>query len=220
MTPASTPPPLWPDACDRLVDALQTRLGPRRFLHSLGVLQTALGLAHAHGVAREAVAWAALLHDLCKAESHEEQRRQAEKLGEMIPPEDLECPGLWHAWAAAGVARQEWGLSDPDILDAIRHHSTGHPAMGPVTQILLVADLIEPTRGHPQAAALVAQAHRSLRAAAAETLRLKVEHMRGEGKRIHPRALATLEALTESTQEVSSSTPAPLSASSPSPPRT
>lgn len=72
---------LWPEASDRLVDQLEEQLKPKRFLHVLGVLHTALGLAASHGVPPEPVAWAALLHDMCKSVNKRELLRMIERDG-------------------------------------------------------------------------------------------------------------------------------------------
>ncbi len=193
---------LWPDAHDRLIATLSSTLGTHRFHHTLGVLQTALGLADAHGVTVAPVAWAALLHDICKPLPGDALRERSAALGESIPEEDSDFPGLWHARAAAAVARAEWGVEDDAILDAIRHHPTGHATMGPVTKVIVLADALEPTRGRPGAVARLALARRDLDAALIEVLRAKMDHLRQTNRPIHPRATAALAALTPMAQEV------------------
>ena len=44
------------------------------------------------------------------------------------------------------MAEHEYGVEDPDILSAIRWHTTGHPDMTPLEKIIFVADYIEPNR--------------------------------------------------------------------------
>lgn len=188
-------PPLWPQTADRILDTLRKRLKTKRYHHTLGVLSTALSLAQSHGLDPEPVAWVALLHDMCKAGKREEIREIAEGFGETIPSEDEGFPGLWHAWAAAGEARSEWGIESPELLDAIRHHSTGHPEMRELGWTLMLSDFLEPTRGLNGRGDLRALAHRDLQAAFAEMLQRKLDHMRGKGGDIHPRALETLEAV-------------------------
>ncbi len=187
---------LWPEASDRLVDQLEEQLKPKRFLHVLGVLHTALGLAASHGVPPEPVAWAALLHDMCKSVNKRELLRMIERDGERMPPEDLEFPGIWHGWAAAGEARRCWGIRDEQILEAVRHHSTGHPAHGVLGKILVLADHLEPNRNSAaQRRPILERAHRDLDAALAEVLESKIFHMRAKDQPVHPRALMTLASL-------------------------
>jgi predicted HD superfamily hydrolase involved in NAD metabolism len=191
----SSLPPLWPQTADRILDTLRKRLKTKRYHHTLGVLSTALSLARSHDLDTERVAWVALMHDMCKAGKKEEIRGIAEGFGETIPPEDEDFPGLWHAWAAAGEARSEWGIESPEMLDAIRYHSTGHPEMRELGWTLMLSDFLEPTRGLNGRGDLRALAHRDLRAAFVEMLQRKLNHMRGKSGDIHPRALETLGAL-------------------------
>jgi predicted HD superfamily hydrolase involved in NAD metabolism len=194
---SSSPSDLWPNRADRLIDTLRRDLDSSRFHHVLGVLSTALGLAASHrdSVTQEAVAWAALLHDIAKVRKKQAQRVLAEECGESIPPEDEDHSSLWHAWAGAGVARRDWGADDEVLLDAIRYHPTGHPAMGPLGKTLMLADYLEPTRGFEERRGLLAQAHRDLDGALAHVLRAKIDHLERAGRAVHPRTAATLEAL-------------------------
>jgi predicted HD superfamily hydrolase involved in NAD metabolism len=196
MTNAPIPlPALWPEASDRLVESLRKRLKPKRFRHVLGVLQTALSLAESHRIDSLAVGWAALLHDIAKCDDLETLPEVCERLGELIPEEDLPHRGLWHAWAAAGEARRDWGIEDDSVLEALRFHSTGSPGMGPVAKILVLADGLEPSRGLPERWPLLAVAHRDLDEALRQLLQAKCEHVVSGGMEIHPRAQQTLESL-------------------------
>lgn len=192
-------PTLWPAKSDHLIAEMRENLKPKRFRHVLGVVATALGLAETHGVPKEKVGWAALLHDYCKCGTSEEQRALAEKWSEVIPPEDEPFPGLWHAWAAAGVAQGEFGITDSEILDAIRHHSTGAGAMSSTLKILVLADYLEPTRGFAERFALWQLAHRDLDAALTSVIDSKCQYLKDRGVPCHPRAVAALESLTQKT---------------------
>ena len=44
------------------------------------------------------------------------------------------------------IARKKYGIIDPVILEAIRCHVTGSPDMGPVAQVVFLADYTEPGR--------------------------------------------------------------------------
>ena len=44
------------------------------------------------------------------------------------------------------IARDDFGIDDEEILDAIRYHTTGRPAMSRLEQIIFIADYIEPRR--------------------------------------------------------------------------
>ena len=44
------------------------------------------------------------------------------------------------------MAEKDFGIKDPDILNAIRYHTTGRPEMSRLEQIIFIADYIEPRR--------------------------------------------------------------------------
>ena len=48
----------------------------------------------------------------------------------------------------AYLAYQKYGVSNPDILNAIRSHTTGRQNMSTLEKIVFIADYIEPGRTH------------------------------------------------------------------------
>ena len=44
----------------------------------------------------------------------------------------------------AYLAEKEAGITDPEILDAIRYHTSGRPGMTLLDKVIYVADYIEP----------------------------------------------------------------------------
>ncbi len=56
---------------------------------------------------------------------------------------------LWHAPVGAYLAEKEAGITDPEILDAIRYHTSGRPGMTLLDKVIYVADYIEPGRHFP-----------------------------------------------------------------------
>jgi nicotinate-nucleotide adenylyltransferase len=55
-------------------------------------------------------------------------------------------PSLLHAPAAAAILRDRFGIRNEDILEAVRFHTTGSAAMGPLAKVVFIADKIEPSR--------------------------------------------------------------------------
>ena len=52
----------------------------------------------------------------------------------------------YHQFLGAMVARDKFGVADPEILDAIKYHTTGRKKMGWLEKLVFVSDKIEPTR--------------------------------------------------------------------------
>ena len=108
---------------------LKAELKPRRLRHSLGVMHMAMLLADAYRtVPLEKARLAGLLHDCGRLAS-------------------LPNNALGHAPAGAQKARREYGVTDEEVLSAIRWHTTGRPGMTDLEKIIYVADYIEPFRG-------------------------------------------------------------------------
>ena len=58
---------------------------------------------------------------------------------------------MLHGPVAAKMAEEEFGIHDPEILEAVACHTTGKVGMGKLAQILYLADAIEPHRKYAQA---------------------------------------------------------------------
>ena len=110
-------------------DMLEKALPPKRFKHSLGVYETALKMAEHYGMPQEKVAVAALLHDCGREVPTDKQVEKAEELGMEVDYVERRQPILLHAKMGAYFAEHKYGITDPEILEAIRLHSTGAPDM-------------------------------------------------------------------------------------------
>ncbi|MCJ1908751.1 bis(5'-nucleosyl)-tetraphosphatase (symmetrical) YqeK [Planococcus ruber] len=116
-----------------------------RFNHILGVMKTAMALAQKFNVSEEKAQIAAILHDVAKFSDREWMKSIIEK--QQMDPLLLEYHSeLWHAPVGAYVAAYEFGVTDEDILNAIRYHTTGRPGMSDLEKVIYIADLVEPNR--------------------------------------------------------------------------
>lgn len=117
-----------------------------RYEHTLGVMYTSASLAMCYGADIQQAMTAGLLHDCGKYLSAEDQIRLCKKKKISLTESELEMPALVHAKLGAYLARHEYGIKDPDILDAIIYHTTGRPGMALLEKIVYIADYIEPNR--------------------------------------------------------------------------
>ena len=128
---------------------MEKTLEPKRYEHTLSVAYTAANLAAIHGVDVEKALVAGILHDCAKCLSHKKQMTLCIKhdmqLSELEAEE--ESP-LIHAKAGSILAKEEYGITDEDILNAICYHTTGRPQMSPLEKIVYIADYMEPGRKH------------------------------------------------------------------------
>ena len=125
---------------------LGTMLTDHRYTHSLGVVETAVKMAHFFGADVEKTEIAALLHDCAKQIPHNTQLQLCREY--KIPLDEVKEKelGLLHAELGAYMAEHEFGVTDTEILDAIRYHTLGRENMSDMEKILYLADIIEPNR--------------------------------------------------------------------------
>jgi predicted HD superfamily hydrolase involved in NAD metabolism len=173
------------------------RLSAKRYGHTLRVADTAEALARVHGLDPGRARLAALLHDAAREMSSDEFLDLAEDLELPVGEPERESPKLLHGPVAAGLARRDLGVEDEGVLAAIREHTTGRPAMAPLSLVLYVADKIEPARDYPSVENLRRLARRDLRAAAAESLRRSIAHNEERGRPTHPASIEALGWLEE-----------------------
>lgn len=131
---------------EKLRNRLEKALSRKRYNHTLGVAYTAACLAMRYGLDPERAELAGLLHDCAKEYSVEEMTEVGEKNGLSFTKRDLEAPQVLHAVVGPFVARDKYGVSDPEILSSIRWHTTGHADMTLLEKIIFTADYIEPNR--------------------------------------------------------------------------
>lgn len=130
----------------QITEKLKTMLTDHRYTHSLGVVETAMRMANLFGTDEEKTQIAALLHDCAKQIPHTEQLAMCKEFG--IPLDEVKEKelGLLHAELGAYLAEHEFGITDTEILDAIRYHTLGKPDMSTMEKILYLSDIIEPNR--------------------------------------------------------------------------
>ena len=106
---------------------LKKELDKNRYEHTLGVMYTAGSLAMAYGYDYEKAMIAGLLHDCAKCLPTEKKISLCEKNDILISKVERENPGLLHAKAGMVLAEEAYGVKDPQILHAIKVHTTGAP---------------------------------------------------------------------------------------------
>lgn len=180
---------------DTITAALAGELKPQRFMHTLGTVETAVVLARLHGFDVDRACVAALLHDCGRGLTPEQEEAIARTPGSEVPPEDLEYPALLHAGVGRVLARQRFGISDPEVLSAIAYHPTGCSNPGNTLRVLMAADYCEPTRQFDGVEELRVLVRRDFDAGLREILKRKVEHVRSMGGKPHSRALLMIEAM-------------------------
>ena len=175
-----------------LRESVKKTLPEKRYQHTLGVEETSTILANRYGVDEKKAKISALLHDIAKNQTYNEMREQLIQAGEVSY---LEYSSLvWHAPVGALVAKEQYLIEDEMILNAIKYHTTGRPAMSTLEQLIFLADFIEPGRTQPNVEMIRNLATESLEKAVARVLSDTIAYLssKGEGA-IHPDTLAACE---------------------------
>ncbi len=127
----------------QLEEKVEARLSDYRFQHVRRVRDYAVQLAEANGVDPDQAEVAALVHDYAKERSDSDFIAVI-KRKKMDP--DLMNWGnyIWHGVVGAEMIHDELGITDSDILTAVREHTTGAGAtMSKLSQVIFMADYLE-----------------------------------------------------------------------------
>ena len=130
----------------RLENDVRAILSPGRFMHSRNTALLVWDLCRRFGLDPQKGYLAGIAHDMCKSLGEKELIRLARADGGSISKLEQRKPGLLHARAAAVQLRKKYGISDREILDAIRYHTTGVQDMGALAKVVYIADKIEVNR--------------------------------------------------------------------------
>ena len=136
---------------EKLKISVSKSLSPKRFSHVLGVERAAAKLAEkcAADVIDE-IRVAAILHDITKEHSHEEQLELISKYGVRVTDDDLSAPETLHALTAPPYIAENYPeFATELVLSSISYHTVGNPDMDVAEAILFVADFIEDGRTYP-----------------------------------------------------------------------
>ena len=173
-----------------MIGELTKRLSPKRVRHSIGVSQTAESLAVRFDCNREKARLAGLLHDLAREVPMNELLPRAQAFGIVVCDiEDAE-PVLLHAPLAAKMAQAEFGIDDPEIMQAIILHTIGGLNMTLLDKIVYLADAIEPGRSYKGVEKIRKLAHVDLNKALLSALDQSICYIVKGGGLIHPATIA------------------------------
>ena len=128
---------------------LRELLDDYRYIHSLGVAESAKELAAIYGYDEDKAYKAGLLHDIMKNATKEYQLQIMEKGGIILSQAEKNNPKLWHAMAGECYLRVEMGITDKELLGAVRYHTTGKAGMNLLEKIVYIADYISKERNYP-----------------------------------------------------------------------
>ncbi len=171
------------------IEILRGRLTERRFIHSLNVADSAKELARIYGCDEEKAYTVGLIHDCCKDTPPGLQLSYLlENKAEMTQLE-TDSPKLYHAMSGKVFAKKEFGVTDEDMLNAIRYHTTGRKNMSLLEKVVFIADFISAERDYNGVDVMREKARRSLDEAIVEGLSFTIKDLIDRELLVHPDTL-------------------------------
>ena len=161
----SVVPQITEDKISALRENMKTRMGEKRYHHTLGVEREIVKLGELYlpqDILR--LRAAALLHDLTKELTYAEQIAFCERHHIRLTAWEKSSPKTLHAKTAPTAVMLDYpAFADKIILRAIREHTTGARKMNVFSKLLYLADYIEETRTFPDCMRLRALFWRPMR---------------------------------------------------------
>lgn len=136
---------------EEILALLKSRMKESRFVHSVNVAKRAAFLAEKYGADEEKAYFTGLVHDICKGIPEAEQLKIIEGAGIELSEEAKASPSLWHSAAGAEYIRKELFVTDEDIINAVRFHTTGRRGMSMLEKVVYMADISSAERSYPDA---------------------------------------------------------------------
>ena len=124
---------------------VKNKMSLKRYRHTVSMAHLAKEIALANNLDGRKAYVAGMLHDIAKEMPHDE----AVVIMQKNYPDYLNKPeAVWHQWLSEYVAKNEYLVDDPEILQAIRHHTTASLYMSKLDMCIYEADKYDPSRDY------------------------------------------------------------------------
>jgi len=174
------------DRNEEFINEIRKQLGDYRFIHSLNVAKTAVELAKRYGADEEKAYTAGILHDVLKDKTPEYLLGYLDENGVLLTQVERSNHKLYHAMAGAVYVKNELGITDKDIINAIRYHTTGRKNMSLLEKVIYIADFISEDRNYDGVERMREKAKLSLECAMEEGLQFSIIELSEKLLPIHP----------------------------------
>ncbi len=170
-----------------ILKRIKKRLSDKRFKHTLRVETEAVKLANYYRSDWQKASIAALLHDNAKNYDDDKKLRLVYKYAIKLNQSEENNIDLVHAKLGSVIAQKKFDITDVDILNAIKYHTTGRPGMSMTEKIIYIADFIEPGRkAFPGLEKARDLAYQDINLAMIKILMMTINHVIDKGKIIDP----------------------------------
>ncbi len=142
-------------------------------------------------------AWAGLVHDLARDYPEGELLFLAREYGIPVDPMEEITPVLLHGPVGAEILKRRWDVTDEEVLEAIRWHTSGNKDMGLLAKIVFLADKLEPgkARLYPHLKPVCDLVKKDLDRALLEFFNSQISYFELKHFRVHPAMLEARDSL-------------------------
>ena len=161
-----------------------------RYTHSVNVSKEAVRLAKKYGADVDKAALAGILHDITKEAPKEEQLQIMTDGGIILDNVQKNSSKLWHGISGSVYIRDVLNITDEDILNAVRYHTTGRAGMSLLEKIIFIADFTSAERDYNGVKTMRKKADKALENAMLYGLQFTLKDLSKRAMIIHPDALA------------------------------
>lgn len=172
---------------DDIKKYLKKNLSEKRYKHSIDTADQAKALAKQYGADEESAYLAGLVHDCAKEVKGDEAVRLMTEEYKIFPDSvSVHMPSLLHGPLGACIARSKFGISDEDVLTAIKYHTTGAANMSLLQKIIYIADFTEPNRDFADVEKLRKMSFKDINKAIVYGIDYTISKLIKNGQLIHP----------------------------------
>ena len=174
---------------------VKSYLTPERWAHTVRVAIMSAENCQRLKIPEHKAITAAALHDCAKY-----LKPDSPALAGFTCPEGVPEPVV-HQYAGAYVAEHTFGITDKEILEAIRYHTSGKQNMQPLTKLLYLCDMLEDGREFEGVQKLREIFSHSIDDALYFSFEHQVVYLKNAGKPIYPLTLHAYEYVKENKNE-------------------
>lgn len=169
---------------------IKSKMSTARFIHSVNVSKEAARLAKRYGADVKKAEIAGMLHDITKELPFDEQLKMMESNGIILSNVQLDGKKLWHAITGSLYIHTVLNITDQDIVNAVRYHTTGRQGMSLLEQIIYVADFTSAERTYADVEIMRKKADENLESAMLFGVTFTLSNLVKRKLTVHPNTVA------------------------------
>ena len=167
----------------------------KRYSHSVRTAEMCRKLCALYGLDEKTGYFAGISHDMCKNFKPEQLLSLAQEDGADVSELERKKPSLLHGRAAAVLLKNNFGVTDSSVLEAVANHTFGKTGMCSLAKVLYAADKIEPGREHVTEDYLARLLALSLDGLVKAVLEENIDYLRKKGSAVAQESEKLLESL-------------------------